>query len=112
MLSHDRLYYQVERSSRPRRGTRHAAGALYHWLRRLGAALDPRFAALLGAFGCPVLPMRYESAELAKIAINFCLVASIGVAIRSPNSANTMGRIGRRLYQRSSSIAGSGRIPI
>ncbi len=29
------------------------------------------------AFGCPVLPMRYESAELAKIAINFFLVSSV-----------------------------------
>jgi UDPglucose 6-dehydrogenase len=35
---------------------------------------------VLEAFGCPVLTMRYESAELAKISINFCLVASIGVA--------------------------------
>jgi UDPglucose 6-dehydrogenase len=34
----------------------------------------------LGAFGCPILPMRYESAELAKIAINCCLVSSISVA--------------------------------
>lgn len=38
------------------------------------------FRALLDAFGCPILPMRYESAELAKISINMCLVASIGVA--------------------------------
>ena len=42
--------------------------------------LDPRFAALLGAFDCPILPMRYESAELAKISINMCLVASDTVA--------------------------------
>jgi UDPglucose 6-dehydrogenase len=42
--------------------------------------LPPRYRALLEAFGCPILPMRYESAELAKISINFCLVASIGVA--------------------------------
>jgi UDPglucose 6-dehydrogenase len=34
----------------------------------------------LNAFGCPVLPMRYESAELAKISINMCLVASVSVA--------------------------------
>lgn len=34
----------------------------------------------LDAFGCPILPMRYESAELAKIAINCCLVSSISVA--------------------------------
>ena len=35
--------------------------------------------AVLEAFGCPILPMRYESAELAKISINCCLVASISV---------------------------------
>lgn len=42
--------------------------------------LIPAFAQLLGSFDCPILPMRYESAELAKISINMCLVASVGVA--------------------------------
>jgi UDPglucose 6-dehydrogenase len=42
--------------------------------------LPPSFRAVLAAFGCPVLPMRYESAELAKISINCCLVASVTVA--------------------------------
>jgi UDPglucose 6-dehydrogenase len=36
--------------------------------------------AFLESFSCPILPMAYESAELAKISINFCLVASITVA--------------------------------
>ena len=40
-------------------------------------ALPDAFAQVLGVFGCPVLPMRYESAELAKISINFFLVSSI-----------------------------------
>ena len=31
----------------------------------------------LGAHDCPILPMRYESAELAKISINFFLVSSV-----------------------------------
>lgn len=31
----------------------------------------------LESFGCPILPMRYESAELAKIAINMFLVSSV-----------------------------------
>jgi UDPglucose 6-dehydrogenase len=31
----------------------------------------------LGAYGCPTLPMRYESAELAKISINLFLTASV-----------------------------------
>jgi UDPglucose 6-dehydrogenase len=34
----------------------------------------------LTSFGCPILPMRLESAELCKIAINCCLVSSISVA--------------------------------
>jgi UDPglucose 6-dehydrogenase len=34
----------------------------------------------LKGFGCPILPMRFESAELCKIAINCCLVSSISVA--------------------------------
>ncbi|MEM7190858.1 MAG: nucleotide sugar dehydrogenase [Pseudomonadota bacterium] len=42
--------------------------------------LPSAFADVLGEFGCPILPMRYESAELAKISINMCLVASISVA--------------------------------
>ena len=45
-----------------------------------GKPLPARYREVLEAFGCPILPMRYESAELAKISINFCLVASIGVA--------------------------------
>lgn len=42
--------------------------------------LPPAYVAFLAAYGCPVLPMRYESAELAKISINMCLVSSISVA--------------------------------
>jgi UDPglucose 6-dehydrogenase len=34
----------------------------------------------LDAHDCPILKMRYESAELAKISINMCLVASVSVA--------------------------------
>src|SRR5207237_2951892 len=41
------------------------------------AALPGPYAAWLKAFGCPLLPMRYESAELAKIAINLFLVSSV-----------------------------------
>ncbi|MCG8356228.1 MAG: hypothetical protein MI920_11695 [Kiloniellales bacterium] len=44
------------------------------------APLPEAYRAFLEAHGCPLLPMRYESAELAKIAINCCLVASISVA--------------------------------
>lgn len=44
------------------------------------APLPAALARFLDGFGCPVLVIRFESAELAKIAINCCLVASIGVA--------------------------------
>ena len=42
------------------------------------AALPEPYSTYLKAFDCPILPMRYESAELSKISINVCLVASIG----------------------------------
>lgn len=76
-----RLYYQVEtlvfgqalqRAMEPERiivGSVDASGAL-----------PASYAAYLGAYGCPVLHMGYESAELTKIAINCCLVASVSVA--------------------------------
>ena len=80
-LQPERLYYQVEtlifgraveRATKPERYIVGCADP-----RR---PVDARFRAVLAAFGCPILTMRYESAELAKIAINMCLVASIGVA--------------------------------
>lgn len=39
--------------------------------------LPARFAEWHAAFNCPVLVMRFESAELAKIAINFFLVSTV-----------------------------------
>jgi len=81
VLPPGRLYYQVEtlvfgqaveRATKPERYIVGCADP--------AAPLDPRFRAVLDAFGCPVLPMRYESAELAKISINCCLVASVTVA--------------------------------
>jgi len=42
--------------------------------------LPAAYRAFLDAHGCPVLPMRYESAELAKISINMFLVASVSTA--------------------------------
>jgi UDPglucose 6-dehydrogenase len=43
-------------------------------------ALPEAFDIFLKAHGCPILLMRYESAELAKISINMCLVASVSTA--------------------------------
>jgi len=80
-LPAERLFYQVEtlvfgraveRALRPERIIVGCADPA----RELPAA----YREFLAAFACPVLPMRYESAELAKIAINCCLVASVTVA--------------------------------
>jgi UDPglucose 6-dehydrogenase len=80
-LPPERLYYQVEtlvfgraveRATKPERLIVGCADP-----RR---PLAPALQAFLQSFSCPILPMAYESAELAKISINFCLVASISVA--------------------------------
>ena len=42
-----------------------------------GESLPDALVRYLARFGCPVLPMRYESAELAKIAINAFLVSTV-----------------------------------
>jgi len=52
--------------------------------------LPPAYRGLLESFNCPILPMRYESAELSKIAINCCLVASVTVA-------NTLAELSERI---------------
>lgn len=86
-VAKDRLYYQVEtlifgqaveRATKPER--------FIVGCEDPGHPLPDAYRTVLEAFGCPILPMRYESAELAKISINMCLVASIGVA-------NTMAEI-------------------
>jgi UDPglucose 6-dehydrogenase len=87
----DRLFYQVEtlifgraveRALHPERfiiGTRTPDKPLPASLTRF-----------LDAFGCPILPMRLASAELCKISINLCLVASVSVA-------NTLAELSERL---------------
>lgn len=52
--------------------------------------LPANYRAFLEAFDCPILPMRYESAELAKISINLCLVASV-------TTANTLAALCERI---------------
>ena len=42
--------------------------------------LSAPYATFLAAHRCPIFPMRFESAELAKISINLCLVASLSTA--------------------------------
>lgn len=77
-FAHDRLFYQVEtlifgcaleRALKPERyivGTDDP-----------NRQLPALYLELLQAFNCPILNMRYESAELAKIAINMYLISSV-----------------------------------
>ena len=74
--------------------------------------LDSRFRAVLQAFDCPILPMRYESAELAKISINMCLVPRLGSPTCSRNSAKELARSGPKSSLRSNSTAASAPIAI
>ena len=75
------LYYQVETLIFGR-----AVERALHPERYIVGCDDPAqplpslYRALLEAHGCPILPMRYESAELAKISINMFLVASVTTA--------------------------------
>ncbi len=75
------LYYQVETLVFGQ-----AMHRALHPERFIVGSLDPAgplpqpYTSFLEAFGCPILIMRYESAELCKIAINACLVASISAA--------------------------------
>lgn len=81
------LYYQVETLIFGRAVDR----ALYPERFIVGCenpeeSLPKVFQVFLGAHECPILKMRYESAELAKISINMCLVASV-------STANTLAEI-------------------
>jgi UDPglucose 6-dehydrogenase len=98
-LPAERLYYQVEtlvfgnaveRAMRPERIIVGCAAP--------ERPLPESYRQFLSAFECPVLPMRFESAELAKIAINCCLVASI-------STANTLAELSERIGADWSEIA-------
>ncbi len=90
-LPKERLYYQVETLIFGRAVER----AMYPERFIVGCAepgrpLPQALQNFLSVFGCPILPMRYESAELAKISINCCLVASVTVA-------NTLAELSERI---------------
>jgi UDPglucose 6-dehydrogenase len=88
----DRLYYQVETLVFGRAVERATAPERF-----IVGCADPSrplpgpFGEFLGAFSCPILPMRYESAELAKISINVCLVASLSVANQLAELSESIG---------------------
>ena len=98
-LPKERLYYQVETLIFGR-----AVERAMHPERFIVGCAEPdrplpqAFHAFLSVFGCPILPMRYESAELAKISINCCLVASVTVA-------NTLAELSERIGADWSEIA-------
>ncbi len=98
-LAPERLYYQVETLvfgravERAMQPERHIVGCADP-----AKPLPAPFAQYLGAFGCPILPMRYESAELAKISINCCLIATVTVA-------NTLAELSERIGADWSEIA-------
>lgn len=94
-----KLYYQVEtlvfgraveRATKPERFIVGAPDPQ--------APLPPAMQTYLQAFDCPILPMRFESAELTKISINCCLVASVTVA-------NTLAELCERIGADWSEIA-------
>jgi UDPglucose 6-dehydrogenase len=75
------LYYQVETLIFGRAVER----ALYPERYIIGCSnpsepIPKNFQIFLETYECPLFPMRYESAELAKISINMCLVASVTTA--------------------------------
>jgi UDPglucose 6-dehydrogenase len=78
----------VERATRPER--------FIVGVPRPDQPLPHALEAYLSAFDCPILPMGLESAELAKIAINCCLVASVTVA---NTLAELCERIGADWYE-------------
>src|SRR5262249_7021885 len=98
-LSGRLLYYQVEtlvfgraveRATKPER--------FIVGVPEAGQPLPLALETFLDAFGCPILPMRFESAEFTKISINCCLVASVSIA-------NTLAELCERIGADWSEIA-------
>jgi UDPglucose 6-dehydrogenase len=87
-----KLYYQVETLIFGNAMER----AIYPERYMVGCA-DPKkpfpdaYQGFLNAFECPVLPMRYESAELCKIAINCFLVSSV-------STTNTLAELCEKIH--------------
>lgn len=113
------LYYQVETLIFGQAVHR----ALYPERYIIGCAepsqpIPESFHLFLEAHGCPILPMRFESAELAKISINMCLVASVSTANTLAELCEKIGadwseivpalRLDRRIGQYSYLVPGLG----
>src|SRR5438309_22206 len=95
----DHLFYQAETLV-----FGNAVERALHPERFIIGCADPRtrlpksYADWLSAFGCPLLPMRYESAELAKMAINLFLVSTVA-------TTNTLAELCEKLGADWSEIA-------
>ena len=59
--------------------------------------IDERYKNYLESFACPLLPMRYESAELAKTAINLFLAASVSTGLSLTAIADDVAAGGEHL---------------
>lgn len=86
-----KLYYQVETLIFGKAIER----AMYPERYMIGCAnpatpLPDSFRTYLESYNCPILPMRYESAELAKTAINLFLAAQV-------STANTLAEVCERI---------------
>jgi UDPglucose 6-dehydrogenase len=119
VLDHKRLFYQVETLIFGR-----AVERAMHPERFIVGCDNPSLPLpghlknFLNTFNCPILQMRYESAELAKISINICLVASISAANTLAEICEKIGadwaeivpalRLDRRIGQYSYIIPGLG----
>lgn len=88
----ERLFYQVEtlvfgqaaeRATRPERFIVGCAEPT--------ESLPSVFASVLALYDCPILRIRYASAELAKMAINHYLAASVGVSNALADVASRIG---------------------
>jgi len=83
--------------------------------------LHPNYMRWLGAFQCPILPMKYESAEMCKLAVNYILAKQVETANELVAVARKVGanwddmvpalrldaRIGPKSYLRPGTIHGS-----
>lgn len=118
-LNHKRVFYQVETLifgravERAMNPERFIVGC-----NNPSAPLPLHLLNFLNIFNCPILQMRYESAELAKISINICLVASISAANTLAEMCEKLGadwseivpalRLDRRIGQYSYIVPGLG----
>ncbi len=84
------LYYHVETLKVTESTTDRALNPERIIIGSDGHAIDGRFVQYLNAYSCPILTMSYESAELAKIAINVYLAAQI-------EASNTLSKIAEKI---------------